>query len=117
GHKTGENLHKDLALEALRPILESADYPKALQNAKFDRLVLRCQGINLVGVVFDTMLASYILNPDSSHNLMDLGQRYLGLIAKSYLDLVPKGKTIADIDIPAVADYCGMDGYSTFGLV
>ncbi|MEJ6484446.1 DNA polymerase I [Nostoc punctiforme UO1] len=117
GHKTGENLHKDLVLEALRPILENADYPKALQNAKFDRLVLKCQGINLAGVVFDPMLASYILNPDSSHNLMDLGQRYLGLIAKSYLDLVPKGKTIADIDIPAVADYCGMDAYSTFGLV
>ncbi|MBN3896641.1 MAG: DNA polymerase I [Nostoc sp. NOS(2021)] len=117
GQKTGENLHKDLVLEVLRPILESADYPKALQNAKFDRLVLRCQGINLAGVVFDPMLASYILNPDSSHNLMDLGQRYLGLIAKSYLDLVPKGKTIADIDIPAVADYCGMDAYSTFGLV
>ncbi|WP_375498487.1 DNA polymerase I [uncultured Nostoc sp.] len=117
GHKTGENLHKDLALEALRPILESADYPKALQNGKFDRLVLKCQGINLAGVVFDPMLASYILNPDSSHNLMDLSQRYLGLIAKSYLDLVPKGKTIADIDIPAVADYCGMDAYSTFSLV
>ncbi|ACC84483.1 DNA polymerase I [Nostoc punctiforme] len=117
GHKTGENLHKDLVLEGLRPILESADYPKALQNAKFDRLVLKCQGINLAGVVFDPMLASYILNPDSSHNLMDLGQRYLGLIAKSYLDLVPKGKTIADIDIPSVADYCGMDAYSTFGLV
>ncbi|MCC5602279.1 DNA polymerase I [Nostoc favosum] len=117
GHKTGENLHKDLVLETLRPILESADYPKALQNAKFDRLVLKCQGINLAGVVFDPMLASYILNPDSSHNLMDLSQRYLGLIAKSYLDLVPKGKTIADIDIPAVADYCGMDAYSTFGLV
>lgn len=117
GHKIGENLHKDLVLETLRPILESADYPKALQNAKFDRLVLKCQGINLAGVVFDPMLASYILNPDSSHNLMDLGQRYLGLIAKSYLDLVPKGKTIADIDIPAVADYCGMDAYSTFGLV
>ncbi|NEU78361.1 DNA polymerase I [Nostoc sp. UIC 10630] len=117
GHKTGENLHKDLVLEALRPILESADYPKALQNAKFDRLVLKCQGINLAGVVFDPMLASYILNPDSSHNLMDLGQRYLGLIAKSYLDLVPKGKTIADIDVPSVADYCGMDAYSTFGLV
>ena len=117
GHKTGENLHKDFALQTLRPILESADYPKALQNAKFDRLVLKCQGINLAGVVFDPMLASYILNPDSSHNLMDLAQRYLGLIAKSYLDLVPKGKTIADIDIPAVADYCGMDAYSTFGLV
>jgi DNA polymerase I len=117
GHKTGQNLNKDVVLEALRPILESANYPKALQNAKFDRLILRCQGINLAGVVFDPMLASYLLNPDSSHNLMDLSQRYLGLTAKSYLELVPKGKTIADIDIPSVADYCGMDAYSTFGLV
>ncbi|MBW4646548.1 MAG: DNA polymerase I [Goleter apudmare HA4340-LM2] len=116
-HKTGENLNQDVALEILRPILESADYPKSLQNAKFDRLVLRCQGINLAGLVFDTMLASYILNPDRSHNLSDLAQRYLGLTAKSYLDLVPKGKTIADIEIPVVADYCGMDAYSTFGLV
>jgi DNA polymerase-1 len=41
----------------------------------------------------------------------------LDLTAKSYLELVPKGKTIADIDIPAVASYCGMDVYSTFGLV
>ncbi|OUL23461.1 DNA polymerase I [Nostoc sp. RF31YmG] len=117
GHKTGENLEQDLVLAALRPILESADYPKALQNAKFDRLVLRCQGVKLAGVVFDTMLASYLLNPDSSHNLSDLAQKYLGLTAKSYVDLVPKGKTIADLDIASVADYCGMDVYSTFGLV
>ncbi len=117
GHKTGDNLNQEVALQALRPILESADYPKALQNAKFDRLVLRCQGIKLAGVVFDSMLASYVLNPDGSHNLSDLAKKYLGLTAKSYLELVPKGKTIADIDIPAVADYCGMDVYTTFGLV
>ncbi|AFZ25873.1 DNA polymerase I [Cylindrospermum stagnale PCC 7417] len=116
-HKMGENLNQDLALTALRPILESADYPKTLQNAKFDRLILRCQGINLAGVVFDPMLASYVLNPDTTHNLTDLSQRYLGLTAKSYLELVPKGKTIADISIPAVADYCGMDVYTTFRLV
>jgi DNA polymerase-1 len=79
--------------------------------------VLHCQGIKLAGVVFDSMLASYILNPDSSHNLGDLALRYLGLTSKSYLDLVPKGKNIADLDIPTVADYCGMDVYATFGLV
>jgi DNA polymerase-1 len=101
----------------LRPILESADYPKALQNAKFDRLVLRCQGIQLAGVVFDTMLASYVLNPENSHNLSDLALKYLGITAQSYKDLVPKGKTIADLDIQAVANYCGMDVYTTFGLV
>ncbi|HEY9673091.1 MAG TPA: DNA polymerase I [Waterburya sp.] len=117
GHKAGENLDKDTVLEALRPILENAKYPKALQNAKFDRLVLRCQGIKLAGVVFDTMLASYLLNPDTSHNLTDLAQKYLGIRPTSYTDLVPKGKTIADISIQAVANYCGMDVYTTFGLV
>ena len=117
GHTAGGNLDIDTVLDSLRPILESADYPKALQNAKFDRLVLRCQGVKLAGVVFDSMLASYVLNPDSSHNLSELAQRYLGLTAKSYIDLVPKGNTIADLDIPTVADYCGMDVYATFGLV
>ncbi|MGD1910344.1 MAG: 5'-3' exonuclease H3TH domain-containing protein, partial [Rivularia sp. (in: cyanobacteria)] len=106
GHKNGDNLDKDTALEALRPILESADYPKAFQNTKFDRLVLRCQGINLAGVIFDSMLASYILNPDNSHNLSELSQKYLKLTAKSYVELVPKGQTIADVSISEVAEYC-----------
>ncbi len=117
GHATGNNLDKATVLEALRPILESTTYPKALQNAKFDRLVLHCQGIKLAGVIFDSMLASYVLNPDSSHNLSELAQKYLGLISKSYTDLVPKGKNIADLDISTVADYCGMDVYATFNLV
>ena len=117
GHKNGSNLDKNIALETLRPILESADYPKAFQNTKFDRLVLRCQGIKLAGVIFDSMLASYVLNPDSSHSLSELSQKYLGLMAKSYLELVPKGQTIADISIAEVADYCGMDAYTTFQLV
>ena len=117
GHKDGKNLSLNVALETLRPILESTDYPKALQNAKFDRLVLRCQGIIMAGVVFDSMLASYVLNPDGIHNLGDLGRRYLGLTAKSYTDLVPNGKTIADLDISTVADYCGMDVHVTFQLV
>ncbi len=117
GHKNGNNLDQDIALEALRPILESADYPKAFQNTKFDRLVLRCQGINLAGVIFDSMLASYVLNPDNSHSLSELSQKYLNLTAKSYDELVPKGQTIADISIYQVADYCGMDAYTTFQLV
>ncbi|MEG4528979.1 DNA polymerase I [Microcoleus sp. D2_18a_D3] len=117
GHKTGTNLDKATVLNALRPILESENYPKALQNAKFDRSILRCQGIKLAGVVFDTMLASYVLNPETSHSLSELSRKYLGIVAKSYNELVPKNKTIADISIPAVADYCGMDVHTTFGLV
>ncbi|MFB2896729.1 DNA polymerase I [Aerosakkonemataceae cyanobacterium BLCC-F50] len=116
-HASGENLNKETVLEALRPILESDKYPKVFQNAKFDRLVFRCQGINLAGVVFDPMIASYVLNPENNHSLSELTQRYLGLTIKSYESVVPKGKTIGDVDIPVIADYCGMQVYATFQLV
>ncbi|OWY68089.1 DNA polymerase I [cyanobacterium TDX16] len=119
GHQDGKNLDKATVLEQLRPILERDRYPKALQNAKFDRLVLRCQGIKLAGVIFDPLLASYVLNPDSdvTRNLGVLADRYLNLDTVSYSELVPKGQTIADIDISSVADYCGMDVYVTYQLV
>ena len=119
GHTEGTQLDKELVLSRLKPILESDNYSKALQNAKFDRLVLHHQGINLAGVVFDTMLASYVLNPEMTHNLGDLSERYgLEITAKSYKDLgIPKGKTIADLDIAVVADYCGLDAYATYYLV
>jgi DNA polymerase-1 len=118
-HTTGTQLSQQLVLETLKPILESDRYPKAFQNTKFDRLVLHHQGINLAGVVFDTMLASYVLDPEKTHNLGDLSARYgLTITAKSYKDLgIPKGKTIADLEIPVVADYCGLDAYATYYLV
>ena len=120
GHKIGKNLDKATVLNALRPILESDNYPKALQNAKFDRLIFRCQDIKLSGVVFDTMLASYVINPEGSHNLTALCKEYLQdskLIAQSYKDLVAKGQNISDLAIHTVANYCGMDVYTTFLLV
>lgn len=118
-HTQGNNLDQDEVLAGLRFILESNDYPKACQNAKFDRLVLKHQGIKLAGVVFDTMLASYVLHPENTHNLKELCKRYLPQIeAKSYKQLfISKGKTIADLDIPAIADYCGTDAYATYLLV
>ncbi|MGF1491640.1 MAG: DNA polymerase I [Microcoleaceae cyanobacterium] len=114
----GEQLEKSIVLEALRPILESEKHPKVLQNSKFDRLIFRVQGIDLAGVIFDTMLASYVLNPEGNHNLSALSLKYLeaGLMAQSYTDLVPKGKTIADLEIDQVAEYCGLDVYTTFQL-
>lgn len=117
GHAAGTMLPEETVLAALRPILESAAYPKALQNAKYDRLVLRVQGIQLAGVVFDTMLASYVINPETTHNLSDLTLRYLNMTAQSYTDLVPKGKSIADVAIAEVAHYCGGDVHVTYQLV
>ena len=117
-HTHGKQLDQHQVLSALRPILESADYPKAFQNAKFDRVVFWHQGVKLAGVVFDTMLASYVLRPEQSHKLEDLTTHYLsGITSQSYKALnIPKGKTIADLDIQQVAQYCGLDAYATFCL-
>jgi DNA polymerase-1 len=117
GHLQGDQLPLDLVVTALAPVLESDRYPKVLQNAKYDRLVLRQQGLHLQGVVFDPMLASYVLNPETSHNLTDLTQRHLHLTTQSYPDLVPKGQTIAAVDIAAAAHYCGADVHTTYRLV
>lgn len=116
GHRSGQNLDLALVLTQLRPFWENPHAPKVLQNAKYDRLVLRSQGIDLQGVVFDTMLASYVLDPERAHNLTDLSRHYLGINPLSYEALVPKGKTIADVAIPDVAAYCGMDVHTTWQL-
>ncbi|MBR8827551.1 MAG: DNA polymerase I [Gomphosphaeria aponina SAG 52.96 = DSM 107014] len=117
-HTQGNNLDKELVLSSLSPILTGEEYPKVLQNTKYDRVILWHHGIKLAGVVFDTMLASYVLHPERSHNLKDLSQRYLNLPSQSYKELgIPKDKTIADLDIKTVAEYCGMDAYGTFKLV
>ena len=117
GHAVGQQLPLEKVLEALQPVLENADYPKVFQNAKYDRLVLRRAGVTLAGVVFDPMLASYVLNPENSHNLSDLSLRYLELTTVSYTDLVPKGQTIGEVAIAPVADYCGSDVHTTYRLV
>ncbi|NEO84053.1 MAG: DNA polymerase I [Spirulina sp. SIO3F2] len=118
-HSEGIQLERDAVMTALKEILASPDYPKVFQNTKFDRLILQQQGLELAGVTFDPMLASYVLDPTGSHNLTDLSLRYLdGVESLSYKDLnIPKGKTIADLPIPQVANYCGLDAYATFMLV
>lgn len=118
-HTEGICLETKEVLDILRPILESSSYPKTFQNTKFDRSVFWQHGIKLAGVVFDTMLASYVLHPERSHNLKDLCDRYLSNISsQSYDSLgIPKGKHIGDLNIEKVAQYCGMDAYATFMLV
>ncbi|AFY62609.1 DNA polymerase I [Synechococcus sp. PCC 6312] len=117
GHRTGQNLELSVTLEKLQPILRDPNYPKVLQNAKYDRLVLQFQGLELTGVVFDPMLASYVINPEGSHNLTDISSRYLPIRALTYGELVSKGQSLADVSISEVAQYCGLDVYTTYLLV
>lgn len=118
-HQTGEQLPWETVRSHLAPLLTSPAHPKVCQNAKYDRLILRHHGIDLAGVVFDPMLASYVIRPEASHNLTDLCDRYLtGITAHHYQDLnIPKGQTIADQPIEAIALYCGLDAYATYHLV
>ncbi len=117
GHIEGIQLDLTTVLDNLKPIFEGNNYYKVLQNAKFDRLILLNHNIKLAGIIFDPMLASYVINPEFTHNLNDIVDRELGIILEGYKELVPKNQTIADIDIPAVANYCGMQVYATFQLV
>jgi DNA polymerase I len=115
-HTTGQNLDLQLVVDVLKPILEDAKYQKVLQNAKYDRLIFKSVGIELAGVVFDTMIASYVVDPEASHGLSEMTRSLLGLETTSYKDLVGKRKSIAEVSIPEVANYCGADVYTTYCL-
>ncbi|BBC23321.1 DNA polymerase I [Pseudanabaena sp. ABRG5-3] len=115
-HTSGQNLQWEEVSTILKPILEDASYPKYLQNAKFDRLMFKSAGIELAGVVFDTMIASYVIDPEASHKLDDLAMELLQIRTVSYKTLVGKLKSIAEVAIPSVAQYCGMDTYITYHI-
>jgi DNA polymerase-1 len=118
GHHKQAQLPLAEVLRQLKPLLESEVHPKVLQNTKFDRRILHHYGINLKGVVMDTMLASYVLHPELTHNLTELCRRYLpDFIALSFKELgLGKNQTIADLDLETAAQYCGLDCYSTYLL-
>ena len=103
-------------LAALAPWLASADHPKTLQNAKYDRLVLMRHGLPLGGVVMDTLLADYLRDANAKHGLDALAERNFGFSPTGFAELVPKGATFASVPIEAAALYCGMDVHLTWRL-
>ena len=103
-------------LTALAPWLASADHPKALQNAKYDRLILMRHGLPLGGVVMDTLLADYLRDAGDKHGLEAMAERNFGFSPTSYGELVPKGANFSAVSIEAAAHYCGMDVHLTWRL-
>ncbi len=80
GHEEGDQLPLDQVLQALAPWLSSAEHPKTLQNAKYDRLILLRHGLPLAGVVMDTLLADYLRDANAKHSLELLAQRNFGFL-------------------------------------
>jgi DNA polymerase-1 len=114
----GEQQQLPLAavLLALAPWLASATHPKALQNAKYDRLILLRHGLPLGGVVMDTLLADYLRDAGDKHGLDAMAERNFGFSPTSYSDLVSKGSNFASVAIAEAALYCGMDVHLTWRL-
>ena len=107
------HLDVDATLAALKPILENDKVRKVGQNLKYDAIVLLNYHIELRGIDFDTMLASYILNPGRRrHNLDDLAVEYLGHRMIPISDLIGKGKKQKQMnEVPSadVAEYACED--------
>ncbi|MDY6989826.1 MAG: DNA polymerase I [Thermodesulfobacteriota bacterium] len=71
-------LAPEQTLARLKPLLEDPHLAKVGQNIKYDWIVLKRAGIDLNGVIFDTMVASYLLNPTlRAHNLEAIAAEHL----------------------------------------
>lgn len=90
--------------DALRPILENPAIGKVGQNLKYDIVALRSAGIEMRGVRFDAMVASYLLDAgERSHNLDELALRYLDHETIKIDSLIGAGKQQKRMDEASVA--------------
>ena len=118
GDPIPEQLPLETVLQALAPWLASGEHPKALQNAKYDRLILLRHGLPLAGVVMDTLLADYLRDAAAKHGLDVMAERDYGIRPTLFSDLVGKAKdgkasNFAEVPLEPAAQYCGMDVHLT----
>lgn len=100
-------------LEPLRALLGDPSVAKAGHNIKYDLLVLRREGIEVRGVDFDTMLASYLIDPGRrSHALDAVAIEFLQRSMTSYDQVAGKGKQQVSFDrvpVDSARDYSAAD--------
>ncbi len=125
GHASYVPMNKYFTIEnvlaALKPIFEDVNIKKIGQNIKYEYIVLANYGIELKGISFDTMVASYVLNPSKlNHNLEDICLEYLShKMTTPIQELLGKGKaaiTMDQVDVKKVSDYCCEDSDVTLRL-
>lgn len=104
---------KNTAFHLLRGILADPDIRKIGQNIKYDAIVLRREGVNLRGIDLDTMVLSYLLEPNwGKHNLEKLALTYLHTQAIPYEEVAGKGKnavTMNAVPVERVVPYACQD--------
>ncbi len=94
-----EQLSPRLALDRLQAVLNDPEIEKIGQNIKYDWTVLRRHGADLRGVAFDTMVASYLINPGKrAHGLDQIALDYLGHKTISYKEVTGTGSNAVTFD-------------------
>ncbi len=103
-------LDLELVLESVKPILQDPDRQKLGQNIKYDCIVLSRYGIEISGIVFDTMIASYLINPSSrSHSLDQIALDYLDHRTITYQEVVGKNDGVHSVSIEDATSYACED--------
>lgn len=69
GHFIENQLPQDVVINALKPVFENPDIKKITHEAKTEHNFLRSLGVDLQGIVFDTLLASYVKDPSRTHSI------------------------------------------------
>ncbi len=112
---------RDPALAPLVGLLQDPAVSKVGHNVKYDWLVLRRAGVELRGVAFDTMIASFMTDPGKrSHALDALALEHFGVRMRTYQEVVGKGRaerSFADVPVRDAADYCCADADYSLRLV
>lgn len=108
----------DTVLAALAPVLSAPTPKKVGQNIKYDWTVLSRHGVELAGVGFDTMVASYLINPAKrAHNLDQIALDFLDHKTIPYESVAGKGKSavpFSQVAVEAATDYAAEDADVTF---
>ena len=104
---------KEKAFRLLQDVLTNSGIKKIGQNIKYDYIVLKREGIPLQGIDLDSMVLSYLIEPNwGKHNLNKLAMAYLQVKAIHYEEVVGKGKnevTVNSVPVERVAPYACQD--------
>jgi DNA polymerase-1 len=107
-------------IEEFKPFFESSFIEKIAHNIKYDLKVLNRYGIAVSEPTFDTMIAHYLINPESKQSMDFLANYYLSYQPISIETLIgKKGKNqgnMRDLSPEEIADYASEDADITFQL-
>jgi len=115
-----KELSSEVVLAKMKNIFQRRTIKKIGQNIKYEYIILKNADIKTDGIYFDTMVASYLVNPSRiNHSLGELSIEYLNHKMMPIEELIGKGKkavTMDKVEIDKVARYCCGDSDVTFRL-